>query len=122
MRISVWVLPILVAATLFGGYLLRAAVTFPTTTVGGVAQSGAKLECIVSGVKCKGTAAFFTSLYDSTAGILAIETYATEQRAVFTYDPAVITPAQIEGVMEQPVLLNDGTSAQVFECLSQKEL
>jgi hypothetical protein len=120
MKVSVWTLPILVVGALYGGYLLRAAVTLPTTATGSAQISGARLECIVSGVKCKGTAAFFTSLYDGVPGIHAIETYATEHKAIFTYDPAIITPEQIENVMEQPVLLNDGTSAQVFECLTRK--
>lgn len=122
MKISVWAIPILVVGALYGGYLLRTTVTAPTTTVGSAQITGAKLECIVSGVKCKGTAAFFTSLYDGVAGIHGIETFATEHKAVFTYDPAVITPEQIEKVMEQPVLLNDGTTVQVFECRSQQAL
>ena len=88
MKISVWMIPILVVGSLYGGYLLRTAVTFPTTTTVGSAETGgSKLECVVSGVKCKGTAAFFTSLYDGVAGIQAIETYATEHKAVITYDP-----------------------------------
>lgn len=122
MKVSVWIIPVLVVGSLYGGYLLRTTMTLPTTAVGSAQADGAKLECIVSGVKCKGTAAFFTSLYDGVAGIHAIETFATEHKAVFTYDPALITPEQIENFMEQPVRLNDGTTAQVFECLSQQGL
>lgn len=122
MKISVWIIPVLVVGSLYGGYLLRTTMTLPTTAVGTAQTDGAKLECIVQGVKCKGTAAFFTSLYDSVPGIHAIETFATEHKAVFTYDPAVISPEQIENVMEQPVLLNDGTTVQVFELLSQQEM
>ncbi len=122
MKISVWTLPILVVVALFGGYLLRTAVAIPTTTVGTTQATGAKLECVVSGVKCKGTAAFFTSLYEGVDGVLAIETFATEHKAVFTYDPARISPDDIEKVMEQEVLLNDGSRVQVFECLSRQEM
>jgi hypothetical protein len=122
MKVTVWTIPILVVGALYGGYLLRTAVTLPTTTVGAAQATGARLECIVSGVKCKGTAAFFTSLYEGVDGVLAIETYATEHKAVFTYDPAKITPGEIERVMEQEVLLNDGSRAQVFELLSQQSL
>jgi len=122
MKVSVWIIPVLVVGALLGGYQLRTAMTLPTTAVGSAQADGAKLECIVSGVKCKGTAAFFTSLYEGVAGIHAIETFATEHKALFTYDPGVITPQQIEKIMEQPVLLNDGTTVQVFELLSQQEL
>ena len=80
------------------------------------------IECIVSGVKCKGTASFFTSLYKEVPGIQAIETYASDHRVIFTYDPNVVTPETIRGVMEQPVLLNDGSRVQVFECLSLEEI
>jgi hypothetical protein len=112
------VIPFLVIAALFGGYFLRTAFTQPTTAVSLGEGEGEKLVCIVDGVKCKGTARFFTSLYEDVAGITAIETYATEHRAIFTYDPDIITPDRIQSIMETPVLLNDGRRVQIFKCLS----
>ena len=118
MRISRYILPLLVIAAISGGYLLRTVFTQPTTSVAmaGAATGGKTLTCTVDGLKCKGTASFFTGLYENTAGITAIETFATEHRAVFTYDPAVISADSIRRIMEAPIPLRDGTSRQVFTC------
>ncbi len=122
MRIPKYTIPLLVILTLFGGYTLRAAFTQPTTQIGDGLAEGSRLECTVAGVKCKGTARFFTSLYEEVPGIRGIETYATEHRVIFTYDPETISPDEIRAVMEQLILLNDGREVQVFECLSQEEI
>ncbi|MEW5702157.1 MAG: hypothetical protein AB1792_08015 [Candidatus Zixiibacteriota bacterium] len=113
-------IPVLVIALLFGGFAFRNSFTQPTTAVTVGEGSGATLDCIVDGVKCKGTAAFFTSLYKDVPGIEKIETYASDHRAVFTYDPVRISPDQIRVIMETPVQLDDGTSVQVFTCMSMK--
>ncbi len=118
MKIPHFILPVLVVATLLGGYFLRTSFTQPTTSVSLGNGGGSTLTCTVDGLKCKGTAAFFTNLYQNQAGIQNIETFATEHRAVFTYDPQVITADRIRAIMEAPVLLNDGSFAQVFTCLS----
>jgi hypothetical protein len=84
-------------------------------------QSGQEtLECVVEGLKCKGTARFFTKLYEGRPGIASIETFGTEHLAVFTYDPSVITPNQIRAIMEAPVPLRDGRRLQVFRCVEMK--
>lgn len=122
MKIPKYIVPLLVVGALFGGYGLRAAFTQPTTNVMMGSSEGKKLECIVDGVKCKGTAAFFTKLYENVPGVNAIETFATEQRAIFTYDPDLVTPEQIKAIMEAPVPLSDGSMVQVFVCLSMREM
>ena len=121
MNVSKYIVPILVIVALFGGYGLRAAFTQPTTNVTMSAGEGAKLDCIVDGVRCKGTAGFFTMLYKDVPGIVGIETFATERRAIFTYDPDVITPERIKEIMEEPVPLRDGRIVQVFTCVSMEE-
>jgi len=118
MRIPKLTIPLIVIASLFGGYFLRSAFTQPTTTVAYDQKSGAKATFIVDGVKCKGTAAFFTSLYDSIPGIIGIETFAGEHKAVFTYDPERISRDSIRTIMEAPIPFDDGTSEQIFKCLS----
>lgn len=120
MKIPRMLLPLLVVAALFGGYLLRAQFTQPTTSVAFQRGGSARLECVVDGVKCKGTAAFFTQLYDGVPGISSIETFATEHKAIFTYEPNVITPAQIRQIMEAPIPLRDGSRRQVFQCVSMQ--
>lgn len=118
MRISRFVIPVLVIATLFGGYFFRLAFTQPTTQVAYQQTTGETAAFIVDGIRCKGTAAFFSSLYDSIPGIIGIETFATEHKAIFTYDAEVISVDSIRAIMEAPILFDDGTSQQVFRCLS----
>jgi hypothetical protein len=72
----------------------------------------------VEGVRCKGTAMFFSSLYEDIPGIIGIETFASERTAVFTYDKKVITPDRIRMIMEAPIRFEDGTTSQVFKCVS----
>ncbi|MDH4156071.1 MAG: hypothetical protein OEW00_02195 [candidate division Zixibacteria bacterium] len=122
MNIPKYTIPLLVILSLVGGFLLRNAFTQPSTSVNFHDQrEGARLECIVEGVKCKGTAYFFTTLYDGVPGIIGIETFATEHKAVFTYDPELISPAEIRSIMEAPIPMRDGTGQQVFRCLSMSE-
>jgi hypothetical protein len=118
MRIPRIVIPILVIAALFGGYFLRTAFTQPTTNKAAGGEAGAKTVFIVDGLKCKGTASFFSSLYDSIPGIVGIETFATEHKAVFTYNPETVSIDSIKAVMEAPIIFDDGSSAQIFKCQS----
>ena len=127
MNIPKYIIPILVIATLFGEYFLRHVFTHPTTSTvfesaqSGVTQSeGETLTCTVQGVKCKGTAYFFTKLYSDIAGISAIETVASEHKAIFTYNPKIISPDEIRAIMEKQIRLNNGTTRQVFTCLEMK--
>lgn len=118
MRVPRFVIPILVIAALFSGYFFRLAFTQPTTQTTYQETTGEQATFVVEGIKCKGTAAFFTSLYDSIPGIVGIETFATEHKAVITYNADVISIDSIRAVMEAPILFDDGTTAQVFRCLS----
>jgi len=120
MNIPRYILPLLIAAALFGGYALRAAFTHPSSSVQFSANGSKKVTCIVDGIRCKGTSDFFIRLYSKTPGIAHIETYATEHKAIIKYDPNLITPNQIRSVMEAQIPLRDGTSRQVFFCQSMK--
>jgi hypothetical protein len=116
MKIPRIIIPVLVIVALFGGYALRKAFTQPTTDIAFSRAGDHTLSCTVDGLKCKGTANFFTKLYEQTPGVASITTYATEHRAVFKYDPAVITPDSIRAIMEAPIPMRDGTARQVFAC------
>ena len=118
MRIHRFVIPVLVAVSLVGGYSLRTAFTQPTSTVTYDQQGGQQSTFIVDGLKCKGPAGFFTSLYDSLPGVLGIETFATEHKAIFTYDPDIISRDSIQAIMEQEMIFNDGSRGQVFKMVS----
>jgi hypothetical protein len=118
MRIPRLVIPILIALALVSGYFLRTAFTQPTTSVTYASKTGKMSVFVVDGLKCFGTASFFSSLYDSVPGIYAIETYATEHKAVFNYAPELISPDSIKAIMEATILFDDGSSSQVYKCLS----
>ena len=120
MNIPKIVIPILVAAALFSGYSLRSVFTQPTTSAVYQDVEGAKLVCKVEGLKCRSTANFFSKLFNDAPGIIAIETFAAEHEAVFTYDAKMISSADIREIMEQRIMLRDGSSRQVFRCLSMK--
>ncbi len=122
MNIPKYAIPLLVIAFLTGGYFLRSAFTQPTTSVNFSGAGEEKLQCTVEGLKCKGTANFFTSLYKETVGISSIETVASEHLVIFTYDASLITPEKIKSIMETPVPLRDGSHHQIFRCLDIEKL
>ena len=120
MRVSRCALPSLVIVFLFGGYFLRLGFTQPTTQIEFSGKGEQSLECVVQGLKCKGTANFFTQLYADKPGIASIETFATEHLAIFRYDPALISREEIRAIMEAPVTLEDGRQVRPFELLEMK--
>lgn len=120
MRVPSIVLPLLIAAAIFSGYAMRNTFTQPTTNSVYSATPVESVTCTVQGVKCKGTANFFTQLYDGTAGIASITTFASDHEVVFEYDPALITKERIREIMEAPIPLRDGTSRQLFFCESME--
>ena len=120
MKVPKYFIPVITIVMLFAGYYLRFAFTQPTTSVVFGEPGEAKLVCIVDGVKCKGTANFFTNMFKEVEGISSIETIATEHRATFTYDPRRIDRKQIREIIEQPIKLRDGSSRQFFTCVEMK--
>jgi hypothetical protein len=120
MTIPRLIIPILAIVLMLGGYSLRMAFTNPTTNIEFAVEADggevATLEAIVDGVKCKGTAEYFTTLYENEAGILSITTFAAEHKALIDFDPSQITPEEIKAVMEQEITFRDGSKGQVFTC------
>ena len=120
MRLPRFIIPLLVISALLVGYGLRANFTRPTTAQTFAIGIGAKASFVVDGVRCKGTAMFFSSLYEDVPGVIGIETFAGERTAVFTYDAKIITPDRIKAIMETPIAFEDGTTQQVFRCVSTR--
>lgn len=112
------IIPLLVVLALVGGYTLRAVFTQPTVTEVFVNQPGEQGTFIVDGVRCRGTALLLASLYEGKPGILSLQAYASERKVVFTFDPAATSIDQIRAVMEAPIAFDDGTTSQVFRCVS----
>jgi len=118
MRLPRLIIPLLVALAIVGGYALRFAFTQPTITKIFASEPGEKATFVVDGIRCWGTANFFTSLYEETPGVFSIQAYASERKAVFTFNPEDISRARIQEIMEAPIPLNNGTTSQFFRCIS----
>jgi hypothetical protein len=118
MTLPRFIIPVLVAVALAGGYALRAGFTRPTLTWTVSDQAGEKATFVVDGLRCRGMARFLTSLYEDTPGVLSIQAYASERKAVFTFDPQCVTQDRIRAIMEAPIPFDDGTTSQVFRCLA----
>ncbi len=118
MRLPRIIVPVLVALALVGGIGLRRAFTQPTLTQVFADQPGKRATFIVDGIRCWGTARFFASLYEDTPGVFAVQAYASECKAVFTFDPDLISRDRIRAIMEAPVPFNDGTTGVVFKCIA----
>lgn len=120
MNVPKYFIPVITVVILFAGFYFRFAFTQPTTSVILGEPGEAKLVCTVDGVKCRGTANFFTNMFTGVEGISSIETIATEHRATFTYNPSKIDRERIREIIEQPIQLRDGSSRQVFTCIEMK--
>ena len=113
-------IPLLVALALAAGYALRGGFTRPTLTTTFADKPGTQATFIVEGIRCRGTARLLASLYEDAPGVFAIQTFATERKAVFTFDASLTSPQRIREIMEAPIEFTDGTTSRVFKCLSGK--
>lgn len=112
------IIPVFVGLALVLGVGLRGKFDRPTLTRTFAEKAGTKATFIVEGVQCRGTAALFASLYEDVPGIHEIVAYASEHKAIFTFDAGVVSREQIRAIMEAPIPFEDGTTNQIFQCLS----
>lgn len=122
MKIPKLAIPIAVILFVAGGYLLQPVFFFPTTETAFSAVGDSRVEFIVEGLRCRGTAAFFVTLFEDTPGIESITTYAVDHKSVFVYDSKLITPDRINSIFEKEFRMNDGTFQSVFRELGRNEL
>lgn len=122
MKIPKIVIPILAVITVLAGFNLRSAFTRPTTEVQLTEEIGSvkKATAIVDGLKCKGTANFFSYLFNNKEGVYSVVTYASEKKAIISYNPDIITIDGLREIIEQEVPLRNGQTRQVFTCISLK--
>jgi hypothetical protein len=114
-------IPILVLVFVAGGYALQTAFFFPTTEVSFNCTSDKSVEFVVDGVRCRGTAAYFTEMFARTPGIAKITTYAASHTALFEYDSQQINPDRIKSMFEKEIRMADGSFRSVFTETSRKE-
>ena len=118
MRVPKFIIPLVVLVALTAGYAFRTSLDRPTLVRTFAERTGAQATFVVDGVRCRGTAALFCSLFEDTPGILKIEAFASERTAVVTFDSKAVTPKRIQEIMEAPIAFDDGTTNQVFRCVS----
>jgi hypothetical protein len=99
---------------------LRGAFIYPAARVT-LGESGSvdgslvrKVEMIVQGVKCKGTAEYFLSRYKDQEGILDLEAYAADHKVIVTYDISKIDTDRIRAIGEAPVRVRSGELRKFF--------
>jgi hypothetical protein len=114
MRVSPWVVPVLVtlAAVLgIGGARIFAA---PSFTRDYAAAGGARVETVrfvVSGLKCVDTARQVAEQFADEPGVLRCVAYASRNEAQVTYDADVTDPQALRAAIEGPVV--DVASGQI---------
>jgi hypothetical protein len=114
-------IPFLVVTALVLGFQLRMVFTQPSYSVEFSSESNAAVECIVEGLTCRGMSQVFADRYRDKPGIASIECYASERKAVISYDSSQVTTKQIRETMEQAQWFPDGSIQQFFSCQSMME-
>jgi len=114
MRVSPWVVPVLVvlAAVLgIGGARFLAA---PSFTRDYPAAGDARIETVrfvIRGLKCVDTAKQVAGQFADEPGVLRCVAYASRNEAQVTYDAAVTSPQALRAAIEGPVV--DEASGQI---------
>jgi hypothetical protein len=121
MKIPKLIIPILVLVFVAGGYAVQPLFFFPTTNVQMGAEGNSRVEFIVDGIRCRGTAAFFTSLFENVKGIESITTYADSRKAVFVYDSKLIDPEKIQLLFEREFRMQDGSFQPLYRAVERSE-
>jgi hypothetical protein len=109
-------LVLLVISSFFGVILVANAWELPSTRHQFEETGGETVEVqmLVDGLRCRGTANFFVNMLSPIDGLVSVDTYVQEHRAVLVYDPALITAEEIRRVIDAPVKLRDGRVVQPF--------
>lgn len=121
MKVPKITIPLLVIFFVVGGYAFQSVFLFPTTDIVFTAVGDSTVEFTVDGLRCRGTAGFFTNQFENTPGIESITTYAAEHKAVFVYDSGIITPDRIKSIFETEFRMEDGTFQSAFREIERTE-
>jgi hypothetical protein len=114
MRVSLWVVPVLVilAAVLgIGGARFLAAPSFTRDYASAVGARVETVSFVVRGLKCVDTARQVAGQFADEPGVLRCVAYASRNEARVTYDAAVTGPQALRAAIEGPVV--DEASGQI---------
>lgn len=81
---------------------------------GGASTNTRNIEMIVDGLRCRGTSNFFMSKLTGKGGLISVNTYVQEHRAVIVFDPTRISVEEIRQIIEAPVRLRDDRIVKPF--------
>jgi len=116
MRIHPVLLPPLVALIFLGALVAARSWELPTMqhrfSTG--TSERQEVEMLVEGLRCRATSDFFVKRLQDVPGLLAVDTYVQEHRASITYDPTRIAPERIREIIEEPVIIQDGSFVRPF--------
>ena len=116
MKIPVgWLAPV-VLVSFFGVILTANLWELPTQQhrFGETASETQEIQMIVDGLRCRGTSNFFLNKLSDVNGLISVNTYVQEHRAVIVFDPAQISTDDIRQIIEAPVRLRNGRIVQPF--------
>lgn len=127
MTVPRWSVPLLIILFALLTLPLKQAFTLPSAHLqvapGELSETaGKRLELLVDGVKCRGTAEYFLARFRTVGGVLDITAYAADHRVILRYDPAVLSEERIRQIAEAPVQGNDGQRFSVFQVKSMRDL
>lgn len=108
MRVSFWVVPLLVVLAAAGGILSDTLVEAPTVVREypgpKVAGEPAVVLFKVRGLKCTDTAKTFSRQFEGLPGVVKLEAFASTHRARIAYDPGATSPEALREAAEGPVV------------------
>lgn len=73
-----------------------------------------QVQLIVDGLFCRGKSNFLLNMLSESPGLISVNTYVQEQRAVIVFDPSKISVPRIRQIIETQFRLDDGRIVQPF--------
>ena len=106
MRVSGWVVPVLVALAALAGIGGARFLAAPSYVRDYAAASGRPetVRLVVRGLRCVDTAERLGGQFEDTPGVLRYVAYASRNEAHVTYDGTVTGPAAVRAAIEAPVV------------------
>jgi len=74
-----------------------------------------QVELILDGLFCRGKSSFLVKMLSESPGLISVNTYVQDQRAVVVFDPSKTSVDQIQQIIETQFRLDDGRIVQPFK-------
>jgi hypothetical protein len=116
MKIPALLLAPVVVVSFFGVILAANLWELPTqrSQIAEASTKTTEIHVIVDGLFCRGKSNFLVNMLSKAPGLVSVDTYVQEQRAVIVFDPTKISVNEIEQIIETPFRLTDGRIVQPF--------